>query len=96
MQKTHDQQNNILRYFAICLYLKYIGQHNTYLIVVTMQQNATNVINILLILQNVISASQDLANIEEIVITPALDTSVAAIIVILGTSARDVIAIMLL
>ena len=52
-----------------------------------MQYNGTNVIHILLILQNVISACQNLAKMEELAITPAMDTSAAADIVLQGTTA---------
>ena len=45
---------------------------------------------ILLILQNVIFASQNLAKMEELAITPAMDTSAAADICLLGTSVRGV------
>ena len=55
-----------------------------------MQSNGTNVINIVLILQNVISASPNLAKIEELAITPAMDTSAAADICLLGITARGV------
>ena len=56
-----------------------------------MWKYGTNVIHIWLILQNVISASQHRAKIEELVITPAMDTSAAADIVLLGATARGVI-----
>ena len=52
-----------------------------------MQYNGTNVILIWLILQNVISASQHLVKMEELATTPAMDTSAAADIVLLGTTA---------
>ena len=60
-----------------------------------MQYNSTNVIHIVLILQNVISASQHRAKIEELVITPAMDTSATADIVLLGTTAREVIIVIM-
>jgi len=45
----------------------------------------------LLILQNVISASQNLATMEEIVIIPAMDTSAVVDTFIMGTTATEVI-----
>ena len=47
--------------------------------------------HMLLILQNVISASQHRAKIEELVIIPATDTGAAADIVLLGSTAIEVI-----
>ena len=44
----------------------------------------------MLVLQDVISASPNLAKMEELAITPAMDTSADADIVLLGKTARGV------